>query len=642
MYKKIRLTSNDLRGMIAEAVRQIYVLNEENVWEDDNITMGRELTIQCGVCGGYINCQTGDISPCEGVDYRDMKYAQEALQSEIELRKTHLQNSLGAFARKMNNLDPEMNINIGEFKPFPYKAEVVLVMPLPTTRMRNNDLGYSYNDFAKVSDETRKWIQEQGFGRASQMTYNHRQAPGVPEERYKVGEVDATGYTCYVSFSKGGFRLGGYRFVGVVQPYTNAEEGDTDALYADVKLTEEFDGSISMMNYLKKISAKLKCDGCGKKTSRSFYYIFMDKSDKLYFYGRNCATKIFGIDVVEKLSNYTAGLNKLGEEFAQPFEGDNLSVNEIRYIISAMMMEGILDKKEKFDYRIVLGIAARMKHDKESDEAAFYRDKLFDVTRRLNNFLKNGNEFFRSLDSGRMSEFMEKVKVAGINLTSGDDKAFSASALKNWAVPYAIQMYFSAKASNARMVADKENFGEIQQYPEFNGYKTFNCIICNIGEKESRNGSKYTVVQAITEENGTKYGIMWFLWNLEGGLYIGKELTVSGLYSRYTSRDSMFTTLDKVKISSAAENTDGPEQRKNINVGERLRGEKVVVKRVYDKSIVVTTSGGFDFLIYTKDFNTGAPKFPIDFEEGMTLTVDGTMQISGNGKPYLNRCKIMA
>ena len=135
---------------------------------------------------------------------------------------------------------------------------------------------------------------------------------------------------------------------------------------------------------------------------------------------------------------------------------------------------------------------------------------------------------------------------------------------------------------------------------------------------------------------------MWFLWNLEGGLYIGKELTVSGLYSRYTSRDSMFTTLDKVKISSAAENTDGPEQRRNINVGERLKGEKVVVKRVYDKSIVVTTSGGFDFLIYTKDFNTGAPKFPIDFEEGMTLIVDGTMQISGNGKPYLNRCKIMA
>lgn len=644
MYKKIRLTSNDLKGMIAEAVRQVYILNEDNIWVDDgeDVIMSRDLKLQYGICGGEINCNTGEITPCEGVDYHDMKSTQEALQAEIELRKTHLQNSLGAFARKMNNLDPEMNISIGEFIPFAYKADVGLVMSLPTTRRTDSRLGYSYNDFAKVSDKTREWIKSQGFGQVTQRLCNYKTVPGCPVERYKAGEVDATGYTCHVSFSKGGFKLGGYKFVGVVQPLTNAEEGDTDALYADVKLTDEFEGNLSMRDYLKKISARIKCDGCGKKTSRSFYYIFMDKNDKLYFYGRNCATKIFGIDVVEKLSNYMAGLNKLGEDFARPFEGDNLSINEIRYIISAMMMEGILDKKEKFDYRIVLGIADRMKNNKESEEAAFYRDKLFDVTRRLNNFLKNGNEFFRNLDSGRMSEFMEKVKVAGINLTSGDDKAFSASALKNWAVPYALQMYFSAKASNARMVADKENFGEVQQYPAFQGYKTFNCKICNIGEKMSRSGSKYLVVQAVTEENGTRYGLMWFLWNMQEGLYVGKELSVTGLYSKYTSRDSMFTTLDNVKISDSMESGENPEQKKDINVGERLRGEKVLVKRVYDKSIVVTTSGGFDFLIYTKDFNSGAPKYPIDFEEGMTLTVDGTMQVSGNGKPYLNRCKITA
>ena len=203
-------------------------------------------------------------------------------------------------------------------------------------------------------------------------------------------------------------------------------------------------------------------------------------------------------------------------------------------------------------------------------------------------------------------------------------------------------MYFAAKASGVRMSAEKDNFGDIQQYPEFSGYKTFNCKVCNIEEKKSKNGSNYLAVQAITEENGAKYGIMWFLWHMEEGLYIGKKLTVSGLYSRYTSRGSLFATLDKVQMSDASEPGNETSQKKEVNVGERLRGERVTVKKVFEKSIVVTTSGGFDFLIYTKDFNTGAPKYPIDFEEGMTLTVDGTMQISGNGKPYLNRCKIMA
>jgi hypothetical protein len=34
---------------------------------------------------------------------------------------------------------------------------------------------------------------------------------------------------------------------------------------------------------------------------------------------------------------------------------------------------------------------------------------------------------------------------------------------------------------------------------------------------------------------------------MEPDLYVGKEVTVSGMYSKYTSRGSMFTTLDKVK-----------------------------------------------------------------------------------------------
>jgi hypothetical protein len=95
-------------------------------------------------------------------------------------------------------------------------------------------------------------------------------------------------------------------------------------------------------------------------------------------------------------------------------------------------------------------------------------------------------------------------------------------------------------------------------------------------------------------------------------------------------------------MTSAPETTSVPKEKGDLDIGDRLRNEKVLVSKVFDKCIVVTTSSGFEFFIYTKDFKTGAPKYPINFQEGMTLTVDGTMQISGNGKPYLNRCKIMA
>ena len=197
------------------------------------------------------------------------------------------------------------------------------------------------------------------------------------------------------------------------------------------------------------------------------------------------------------------------------------------------------------------------------------------------------------------------------------------------------------------MEAQKDDTGIAGPYPEFSGYKVFDCTIAHTEPKTSKNGRSYLVVQAVTEENGTKYGIQWFLWDWSGSdVFEGKNLTVSGLYSKYNSKSSSFTTLDNVKIvgNGGLDTPEGEERggKQDINIGERLRGEKVMVKRVYDKSIIVTTSGGFDFYIYTKDFNTGAPKFPIKFVEGMTLTVDGTMQLSGNGKPYLNRCKIMA
>jgi hypothetical protein len=561
----------------------------------------------------------------------------------------------------MNNLDPEIDIQISEFEPFTYTAEVALVMPLPSKTYADPVLarhGIQGKDFGKPSEKVAEWIKSKNFGKVTQRLVFYRQVPGTPDLMFKTGEVEVTGYTCHVSYSKGGFKLGGYRFVGVVCPYTNAESEDADALYADVKLTDEFKQNATLADYLKKISAKIKCDGCGKKTSRSYYYVFMDKNDKLVFYGRNCAAKIFGIDVAEKLYNYMLGLNKLGEEFARPWEGGNVPGDDIKRIMSIMIEDRILGTNRKFDYREILDRADRIRAyetvpkwawpsdgqgNSSASDGEFYMTNTVQLNAFLADFLTNGGEFFRTFDQGRTSEFLEKVKVIGINLTSGDDQALKSSSHR-WAVPYALQIYFSAKISRQKMEAQREEGAVAEQYPQFNGYKAFDCVILHMEKKQSRNGREYMVVQAATEENGAKYGIQWFLWDWSSDLFEGKRLTVSGTYSKYNSKNSLFTTLDNVKMTDGA---DTPEERaqaqtSSVEIGQRLKGEQVKVKKVFDRSIVVTTNGGYDFYIYTKDFNTGMPKYPINFVEGMVLTVDGTMQVSNNGKPYLNRCKISA
>lgn len=671
MYRKIQLTHSDLNMMITEAVKRIYSLNEENIWtgrqrfdDSETITMGREFTLEYGVCAGLIDMTTGEVYPNKGLDYRDLESVQKALQSEIDFRKAHLQNSLGAFARKMNNLDPEINITIGEFEPFIYKAEVILTMPLPSTTYVDPEIARIHGAematgkvFGKASDKTNEWIKSQNFEKATQWPVFYKKVPGTPEQMYKTSEVEATGYKCYVTYSKSGFKLGGYRYVGVVMPMTNADSEDIDALYSGVKLTQEFEKNPTLLDYLRKVSAKVKCDGCGKKTSRSYYYVFMDKDDKLYFYGRNCATKIFGIDVAEKLDNYMRGLSKLGECFDGPTQGDNVPGEKIRQVMAIMIKDGILGEKKKFDYKSILDRAGnlgntieyREKYGEESlygydwqvtlEDLRFYDKNFIQLNAFLSDFLTNGNEFFRSIDSSRANDFVEKVKVVGINMTSGDDHALRGT--PGWAVPYALQMYFTAKITRKSLEAEKDN-SIAGKYPQFSGYKTFNCVVSHIDRKTSRNGSNYLVVQAVTEENGVRYGIQWFMWNFDSDFVEGKRLTVGGIYSKYNSNASNYTTLDNVKVVDDTNVQAGGGNDQEIQVGDRLKGEKVVVKKVYEKTILVTTSGGYDFYIYTMDYKSGFPKYPIRFTEGMTLTVDGTMQISNNGKPFLNRCKIIA
>lgn len=622
--QKFSISPSDIEYMIMESIRRLSVLNEENVWNDgggDTIGFTNKFTLKYSVYVGYEDDNGIEHDAPGGLNRNNLELAKMKLQEGINIRKIHLEQKMAEFARKMNGLDESISLNIGEFTPFTYEAPVVMSV---------------YNRYGR--DRMTEYLPP----------VNVKRNPGW--DYVQIGTVEATGYTCSVEYSKSGFQLGGYKYVGIVSPVTQADQNDTEAQYSEVKLTTEFENNAELANRLKQTSQRVKCDGCGKTSSRLFYYIFMDASGKIYYYGRNCANQIFGIDIMKKLHNFMLGLNKLGELVgSHDFIGTN-SINEVNNLIAIMLKDNVLyQKKGKISnywdiVRRAQALGQETPEDRmsqqEKEDKQFLMENFNDIYQLTFDFYSNSEQYFRNQENSSISEFEQKMKVIGIEITASRTGKFNVNGL----TLYAIRDFFSHKQNGMESVQpENDEYANLTQYPAFGGYKTFRCRVLNVAQKVSqKNGKLYDIVKASGQEVGNSeqalYGIMWYVWQ-DSGLQcnIGDVKTVTGAYSQYQSRsDEKFTVLSNVTYSDNQETQDN----NTIEVGTRLRDERVTVRKVYNRAILITTRTGNAFYIYILDYNTGEPKYNIDFYEGMTLNVTGTAQMGGNGKPFLNRCKI--
>ena len=212
--QKFSICPTDIEYMVMESIRRLNVLNEENVWNDgggDTIGFTNKFTLKYSVYVGYEDGSGNEHDAPGGLNRNNLELAKMKLQEGINIRKIHLEQKLAEFARKMNGLDDSISLNIGEFTPFTYEAPVVISV---------------YNRYDR--DRMTEYLPP----------VNAKRNPGW--EYIQIGTVEATGYTCNVEYSKSGFQLGGYRYVGVVSPVTQAEQNDTEAQYSEVKLTTEF------------------------------------------------------------------------------------------------------------------------------------------------------------------------------------------------------------------------------------------------------------------------------------------------------------------------------------------------------------------------------------------------------------------
>ena len=559
---------------------------------------------------------------------------------ENVIRRNHLENvSLKAFASKMNKLDPEMNIRYSPMEAYDYKCPIIVEVVVsrfsrlaPDTPEEKEKIKRTiqrlyelYPNAIKVGSVTRVYD-------SAAITYDH----------YKIGEIDAKGYKTTVEYDVSGFYLEGYDYLGTVSPMTNADENDLDALTANVKLYEPYDKDQQLIDYLTKTSARIKCDGCGRTASRGVYYVFKKQdTGEIVKYGRNCATKIFGIDIVTKLERLLKGLQILGQSVSKGVQSSNFTKDKVISVISVMMMDNLLSSFGRMDTDSIIRRARNLRDADANEEYIKYceadykfkQENIKKIEQTYDLLMLHGDEIFRSIDDD--NEFKAKLKAYGINLVSSDEKAFKRMPEKY--LPWIIREFcvlYKRKVMNNK-IASTQPGGTQQQLPYFGGVKTFNVKVVKSELRQGKNGY-YKVVFSVTPDN---YGIMWYAFDDTLEAREGEQLTIRGSYSRYTQRGSNFATFDNVSIAQRQQN-DQAQPTADIELGTRFRDVRMKVVKNFGKTVILRTPDNIDVRVYITNFSTDTPKFPgIDFNEGSDLIVTGTLQRNGRGDLVINRCK---
>lgn len=609
--------------------------NYVNSYQDDaDAVKSKDLVIQYDICVGSVEINNAEeiyIHSTHGFDPNDISGIKAYTQNKLDMMGKHLGKTISEFESKMNNLDANIQLRHTEIKPFQYKCNVLLAWP----DLRGLVGALDAEKGERINNNLNKWISEHGY---KSITSERKKlnddfkifANGHVATRFvKIGEFDATGYQTLVSFELGGFKLDGLEFVGMAAPYVDADK--TGMGYADVKLVDKYASEMELIDYFKTMSSHLKCDGCNRTLSRDLYFIFKDDNGKFHYYGRNCANKVFGIEIVEKLKNFMLGLDNIGRLFAQRLNDMNADEEKLKKIIASMMKLDVLTDRQ-FDYKRVISAVG----DDDFDD--FFEKHSDEIDQKCRDFLTNSSAYFKSLDE-YSSDFDAKIKAFGLGLTSGDSAVFRK--IPTWIPPYAINKYFRYVLSNKATKELNGNFNVVP-YGEFYGYKTFTGTVLDT----VFNQKGYYIIRAkVSADNSPeeKYGIMWYDFSGNSLLLCsGDKIRATGAYSKYNKRGSNFTTIDKPKVEKI--NADVPQDDSHIGndygVGTRLRNQLVTVKKVFGGSMIVTTQDGFDFLIYIKNYHEDSDKFNINFIEGMKLRVTGTVQTNGNGRIYLNRCII--
>lgn len=636
----------------------------------EKISTTKKLEIKYSLEIGFFGFYDSKIHYENGFSLDNPEFCQKFLQEEIERRKNHLEKTVEDFGRRMNNLDPSIRFSKKEMVPFEYDAELFVTFSMPS--MLGQDKVFGMTQTEVMAYERKLKEREEKVERWREFAQKHggvnnlknpplvkNLTPGRVVERIKIGSVKATGYSCEVTFERPGFKIKGMEFIGKVVPYVNSD--DVAMQYAKVDLVDEYAEDMNLIEYLKKTSAQIKCDLCGRKSSRDIYFLFKDVNGDIHYYGRNCAEKAFGVDIIEKLNRFMSGLYKLGEDFADNFRGENVSVKKIKSTIMSMLFNDMIDKKVEYktvNYylsRITEALDVLNKNPeavpKREDVSMqkifnFVKENKDEADRLFGMYMAYGSEFYKEY---RVSnEFSDKLKAFSLALLSGDQTAFRK--LPDWVLPFSLNnffRFFKMKTEDKQEPSEDVSDDKPKPYPQFSSYKTFDCEIVGRKEATTKYGKPYLSYRAYTTDGGVKYGIMWNDFTMNGQIWnIGDKVTVNGEYSKFNKYSTEFTNLDNVRTSPvevSANQTENISNSEQYEIGTRLRDIPVVVKSVNQKYIVVETGDGINFIVYTvapNRFGADEPKFGIDFKENMKLQITGTVQKSRSGYMFLNRCKL--
>jgi hypothetical protein len=464
------------------------------------------------------------------------------LQSELERRRESFIPFISDLKENMNRLDDKINLRYN-VKTFKYQAKKFIIC-IKHNETIDEDLNFLKSYYPDV-------------------VFDHSISYGTDIACfYCIGEQEVSSYQYEINFDRPKFQIGDYEFIGYVTPKSNK-------CNTNVNLVYPYSDNRELYNNLLETSNKRKCDYCNREMNRSMYFIFMDKNKSIFYYGRNCAEKIFGISIVEKIDRFVKCLDLNRKSDISLCEKGNTTTYELLGFISAMCQFNALYSKGKiiedtinFAYD-VMGILSTRNKLIQDGQVQYSNDKCFhkyiikdnkeygvifneylnvheQSETLLELFYKNAGDFFRKQYVSGDNQFKDAVRSYGIAMVEGIDRQYTKGC--KGIMPYMLRDFFGSIKPQNNVVL---NYNTHQIEP-FSGFKNFSVKIIKCEQLVAKNGNSYFKYYACTDK---LEGLFWIDFKSEEPMVINTEIQINGVVSKYNPKSGNFTLLDQVTIT---------------------------------------------------------------------------------------------
>lgn len=481
-------------------------------------------------------------------------------------------------------------------------------------------------------------------------------------------------------------QVNGYKYLGSVVPASITLKDGNNLETNLVTVSKEFQDNQEAIDILKKSSARMKCDGCHRETSRGIYYCFFEeKTGEIKKFGSSCASRYFGINVGTKLQNLFKGLDLLGDTPYVEYDENGNPVGSIRNPVTSDIF-GNMGSGEYLQFSEMVtiacmaiakyGVNCKMKncmdvgrdyieikhrcknsatgrnglntqlYQKYLSQAKAEYPELFQIyeesRKYYNDFFSNAADFFTKFEPNKNSSFEMNLKNIGLLIGGAriQKKQIGKFNYMNF-IPYCVAKYFNSEYQEEKDDNQVSNINTAKRLEYFSGDKLINVTVDSIETRYTRYNSPYWYVLGTTENNELA---KWCVFKNEPSYKEGDKI---GIVASYNEN---YGTLDNVRLwcnyrtdktVNFGDINKVEKQEKPINFpadGTRYKNEEFSIIRLNPNYFIVkNTNDNCEYFVSNRVeafgyYDRPHPKFDLSsIKEGDKVKLSATVK-SYNGR----------